>query len=194
LEPGGTALYILDTAVGQLAPNDQDGNIQSVSDWINCIPKDQIFQALMPVCAHDEEVRLDWARSSPRMMPRARSHPAPMTSGVRHGGRMAGESHFCAAIRTRPLAQSLPSNWHSTILYKRPFFLSLVANINDCFYPSCPVGGLHCGSESFRPAAVDGLQARGYPIQQVARPAHLDFGQSKQDSRGEPCQRRRNHR
>ncbi len=39
--------------VRRLASNYKNGHIQRVANWINCIPKDQIFQPFMSVSAHD---------------------------------------------------------------------------------------------------------------------------------------------
>src|SRR5712691_19909 len=52
---GGTELDLF--VLAAFSPDYQNGHIQLVADWINCIPKDQIFQALMPMGAHDEQIR-----------------------------------------------------------------------------------------------------------------------------------------
>src|SRR5579859_7844162 len=49
-------------ASGLQVPDYQDGYSERVADWIDCITKYQIFQALMSVCTHDQQVRLYFPR------------------------------------------------------------------------------------------------------------------------------------
>src|SRR4051794_38594296 len=51
------------------------GDIQLVANGINCVAEDQIFDAAMPVCPHDEKVWRDLARVTNDFLARVGAMP-----------------------------------------------------------------------------------------------------------------------